>query len=430
MGGGAGPTSMRSTASPAHRPGGSTCGTARPMQHSADRPIRRVTPFRTMAPVPAALRALFDEPAVADAPRRVRRDWALVGLLMPVAVLEAVLRHDVPWRWLTLGLTLVLLPTLLWRRTHPLACVGAGFGAMLLLGVVDLLTDPPQAPGLYTMAALLLTLYALVRWGSGRDVVVGSVVVLVTGLVCVAADWTGIVEALGGLAVLVITALAGATVRLRSTARHRELEQVRAAEREHLARDLHDTVAHHVSAIAIRAQAGLAVAPTRPDAAVDALRVIEAEASRTLGAMRAMVGVLRRDDPVQLAPTPTLDDLRRLAATTGDGPRVEVRVAEGVGDVGPTTATALYRIAQESLTNARRHGRHVTLVTITVQRDGDAVHLRVADDGEPAGPSAGSGYGIIGMTERAELLGGACTAGPAPRGWLVTAALPVAAGAR
>src|SRR6266851_8412303 len=85
-------------------------------------------------------------------------------------------------------------------------------------------------------------------------------------------------------------------------ARGCELDRVQLLERERLARDLHDTVAHHVSAIAIRAQAGLATAASRPDAAAEALRVIEAEASSTLTQMRSMVRVLRRNEPADVAP--------------------------------------------------------------------------------------------------------------------------------
>ncbi|BCJ73657.1 hypothetical protein CS0771_32010 [Catellatospora sp. IY07-71] len=87
----------------------------------------------------------------------------------------------------------------------------------------------------------------------------------------------------------------GLARRYRIHARTREHDQVRLVERAQLARDLHDTVAHHVSAIAIRAQAGLAAAPARPEAATDALRLIEAEASRVLAEMRAMVRVLREE---------------------------------------------------------------------------------------------------------------------------------------
>lgn len=105
----------------------------------------------------------------------------------------------------------------------------------------------------------------------------------------------------------------GAAFRYRASARMRELDQVKLLERERLARDLHDTVAHHVSAIAIRAQAGLATSVLQPDAATDALHVIEAEASRTLAEMRSMVRVLRRNEPADLAPSPGITDLEQLA---------------------------------------------------------------------------------------------------------------------
>jgi len=113
-------------------------------------------------------------------------------------------------------------------------------------------------------------------------------------------------DRIGAYAILTIAMTIGTTVRFRERDRAREIEQVKLREREQLARDLHDTVAHHVSAIAIRAQAGLATAPADPDAAADALRVISSEASRTLAEMRTMVDALRRDEPAELLPNPTL----------------------------------------------------------------------------------------------------------------------------
>ena len=101
-------------------------------------------------------------------------------------------------------------------------------------------------------------------------------------------------------------------MRYRASSRLRETDQVKLREREQLARELHDTVAHHVSAIAIRAQAGRALAPSRPDAAVDALEVIEEEASRTLDELRAMVGALRQGEEPDLAPQRGVADIERL----------------------------------------------------------------------------------------------------------------------
>jgi signal transduction histidine kinase len=93
-------------------------------------------------------------------------------------------------------------------------------------------------------------------------------------------------------------------------------------------------------------------------------------------------------------------------------------------------ATAAYRLVQESITNARRHARHATRIEVAVAADETAVRLRVSDDGDPAPRTNGSvGYGLVGMTERAGLLGGSCAAGPNPgRGWSVNAVLPLHGG--
>ncbi len=368
---------------------------------------------------------MLAEPRVAGAPRRVWRDWVLVGIAVPLAIAEALLRPDLPWRWPTLALALVLLPTLLWRRSHPLATALATIGSMFALSVADIVAGFDEPAGLHTMAVLVVTLYAVVRWGSGRDALSGVGVALATSPVAIVADYTGVSDTIGGFAVLAVIVAIAAAVRFRGRARQRELEQVRLHEREELARDLHDTVAHHVSAIAIRAQAGIAVSETRPEAAVEALRVIETEASRTLSEMRAMVGVLRRDEPASLAPAPTLADLASLARRGRDGPAVDVAVEAGLSDVAPQVATTLYRIAQESVTNARRHARQATRVTVTVSGDGDDVRLQVTDDGTPVGARGERGYGIVGIVERAHLLGGTAQAGPGPRrGWVVTAVVP------
>src|ERR687888_2378315 len=112
---------------------------------------------------------------------------------------------------------------------------------------------------------------------------------------------------------LPLPAALGASIRYRASSRLREADQVRLREREQLARELHDTVAHHVSAIAVRAQAGRTVAASRPDAAVDALAVIEEAASRTLADLRALVGTLRDGEDADLAPQRGVADIARLA---------------------------------------------------------------------------------------------------------------------
>jgi signal transduction histidine kinase len=283
-------------------------------------------------------------------------------------------------------------------------------------------------PQMYTGAYVLLLPYALLRWGSGRAAVIGAAVVFGKGALSALPSVGRQGNLALGAAVLLSAMALGAVFRFRARARMRELDQVKLLERERLARDLHDTVAHHVSAIAIRAQAGLATAALRPDAAVEALHVIEAEASRTLAEMRGIVRVLRRDDPPDLAPSPGLADLAGLAGRAGqDGPPVDVEVTGDIAGVPPPVAAAIYRLAQESVTNARRHARRATRIEVRVAADGSSVRLQVSDDGDTAArhPAGPPGYGLIGMMERARLLGGTCEAGPAPgRGWRVTAVLP------
>ncbi|GAB3405725.1 sensor histidine kinase [Flindersiella endophytica] len=372
----------------------------------------------------ALLRSVWAEPRPPSPRPRWWLDWVLVGALVPTAVFEGVVRTDVSYRVATIVIAVGLIPTLLWRRSHPLLVVAIAFG---VCGLSPLLMNGTQ-PDLNTFAFMLLLPYALYRWGSGREIVIGSVIVLAKLGFTLALDQLGPMETFGGVGVLTAAAAAGAALRYRASARQRQFEKVKLLERERLARDLHDTVAHHVSAMAIRAQAGIATAQLEPGAAVDALRLIEAEASKALAEMRGMVRLLRKNEPADRAPSPGVRELELLASPSGD-PHVGVDLAGDLDDLPPPVVTVLYRLAQEAVTNARRHARHVTRIDVSVAADDRSVRLRVTDDGEATTTrSQGSpGFGLIGMTERAGLLGGTCEAGPDPdraRGWTVSAVLP------
>ncbi len=335
----------------------------------------------------------------------------VIGL---VAVPEAL---DRPYPVLSIAIAVGLAPALMWRRSAPLAVVALTFGGSLLVSLIM----GRDFPDLHVMVYVLLLPYALFRWGSGREAVVGAVIMVGKVGVEAALGYQTPPNAIAGVGVLCAAMALGAAVRYLSRARARELDQVKLLERERLARDLHDTVAHHVSAMAIRAQAGIAVAATDPAAAVDALRVIDAEAARALDEMRGMVRVLRTGH-AELSPGPRLADLEELASD-GD-PAVEVElVGDDTGLPAPVAAAA-YRLVQEAVTNARRHARNVTRVRVRVVVGRVTLRLRVSDDGEPVEPRP-PGFGLTGMIERAALLGGTCAAGPDPdRGWTVTAVLP------
>ncbi|MGA9275334.1 histidine kinase [Ilumatobacter sp.] len=375
--------------------------------------------------------SLLAEPAVADPPRRVWRDWALLAVMVTTVVVEAFVNDAASWRPISTVVVVAMLSTLMWRRTHPLTVMVINFGVVLVAErIAQVASGEPFE--YYSAAFLLLAPYALFRWGSGRHAAIGLGIMLATLVSALHGDWTGLGDAIGGTLVLLFPAVLGLEVRNLVGSRERDREEVKLRERELLARELHDTVAHHVSAIAIRAQAGRVVGANDPDAALDALVVIEEEASRTLAEMRGIVGTLRGDARAEFAPQPQLTDLHRLATgprepQDGDGPRVEVTVASDVGDVGPTVGGALYRMAQEAITNARRHARSATIVSVDVATDGEQILLRVDDDGLDTTASAdgSGGFGIVGMTERAHLLGGTLTAGPnADRGWRVAASIP------
>ena len=375
-----------------------------------------------------ALRSLWAEPRVADPPARGWRDWVLVGVLMVMALLEGVLRDDIAWRPFATIVAVGLAPVLLWRRTHPLACVLVGWGTAMALGLATLAGGAPNV-GLNTMIYVLVLVYAVVRWGSGREIVIGLVVVGVAAVIGTVADATGPADVIGGFGIVVAAAAGGAAFRYRAESWRRALEQVRSQERVGLARELHDMVAHHVSAIAVQAQAGRAMAGQRPEVALDALSAIEGEASRTLAEMRAMVRVLRDGAPAEYAPQPGVADLASLARRD-PVPVVDVEVPDDLDELPLQVDAAVYRLAQEALTNALRHARNASRVEIRVAECAGGLRLRVTDDGQTDPVrSTSHGFGLLGMTERVELLGGTLRAGPAPEGgWAVDAELPTEIG--
>jgi signal transduction histidine kinase len=372
-----------------------------------------------------ALRSFLAEPAVADPPARVWRDWALLAAIVAVAVPETFLRKDLVWPGLSLLVCLGVGMTVLWRRTHPLAMVALAFGTATMLGFAGVVAGTETTPGLDTMVLVLVLPYALARWASGRHIVVGAAIMIAAWAAALVVDPGTVGDAIGGLTVLLLPAAIGAMVRYQATARTRELDEVKHREREQLARELHDTVAHHVSAIIIQAQAGQTLAGTQPGTAVEVLGVIEAEASRTLAEMRSIVGALRRNDNATMTPQQGIADIPRLAATAPAKITVDVELAGDLTGIEPVVDAAAYRIAQESVTNAVRHATNATRVDIHVITSPDAVRLTVVDDGHAHGAPGVGGYGLIGMAERAKLLGGSLDAGRGPDGgWHITAELP------
>jgi len=350
-----------------------------------------------------------------------------VGGFAAATLVEGVVRPGLAWRPLATVLALALVPALLCRRSQPLVAALAGWGVAGLLSVLQPTTDAGDL-GLYSMMAVLVLLYSLVRWGSGREIVLGTVfvaVVVVLGMYAASAGWA---DVFGGSVLLLLVVALATVFRYRAALWHRQQREIRNQERVALARELHDIVAHHVSAIAVQAQAGGVVAGSQPEKAAEVLAAIETEATRTLAELRSMVRVLREEDTAAYSPQRGVADLPALARVDAT-PTVEVSVDGSLSRLAGPVDAALYRLAQESLTNAVRHARSATRVGVDVRREGKVVRLRVIDDGrtEP-GPAPAPGFGLTGMAERTQLLGGSLSAGPGPEGgWVVEAVLPVEA---
>lgn len=374
------------------------------------------------------LRSMFTVPTADAPPRRVWRDWVLFALVVVSATAEATWRADVIWRWGAFVVCIACATGLLYRRTYPLVAAVIPFAVFNIAEVTSLIVNDGASVGLYTSAYVLVLVYAVFRWAGGRQMVTMSVVMAVAWVI----GWFGadvtIGDIIGGGIVLSFPAVAGLEVRHARHHQRRSIDEARSREREQIARELHDSVAHHVSAIAIQAQAGLAVAASDPAAARSALEVVEEAAARTLAEMRTMVSALRDDTTdAELAPQAGVRDIERLGRTAPDAPDVCVELHGDLADLSPPVDAALFRLAQESITNANRHARNATLISVRVDGTDEYVRLDVTDDGDnlPAHATGIPGYGLLGMEERAKLLGGQFRAGPGSgRGWTVSVELP------
>jgi signal transduction histidine kinase len=351
---------------------------------------------------------------VIDAPdeERGRRDRVvdatmyLVAFAISTATLVDAWELHPPWlRPVAIVAVIATVVALRWRRTHP-AAVGIGVAAVSIL---------------FITAPFVATFNAAIR-ARGRDL---AVVAALT----IASNFTNPLLYRGPQSLraefgagLLLTAVAlgwGLFVRarrelvrsLRDQA-DRAADEARAAERRRIAREMHDVLAHRLSLLSVHAGA-LEFRPDAPaEEVAEAAGVIRESARAALDELRGVIGVLREDGGESLTqpPQPTLADLAALVEESrAAGMRVSARIE--LGDATPPAAVGrtAYRIAQEGLTNARKHAPGAA-VTLSVQApDGDLrVEIRslapvaVA----AASPLPGAGTGLIGLTERVTLAGG------------------------
>lgn len=364
---------------------------------------------------------------------------------------------------------------MLFKRRHPMGALGVGLGALA--------GDLALGGSVSMMLVLWDLLYAVQVHGraTGRRWVTRGVAVAVIVLAGLQGESDRSLQAflLGAVqafALLVTPLWWGASVRqgreLAAVAHERaELERERAAdlvrladverhdavraERTAMARDLHDVIASHLSAIAITSGAALTAAPD-PERDRAALRGVREASLASLAEMRSMIQLLRTDPPstaardggTELAATPRLAALGALvewARAAGldvgveDPDHVVAGAESGAAELPAAVDQAAHRIVREALTNALKHGGGDVVVRVQRVADADRVILviEVTDAGRaearaPADgatsdprPTSGTGTGLVSMRERAESLGGTFAAGPAAHGWHVRAELPL-----
>jgi signal transduction histidine kinase len=202
-------------------------------------------------------------------------------------------------------------------------------------------------------------------------------------------------------------------------------------ERTRIARELHDVVAHHISAIAVQASAGAEIAVRDPQRAREVLGRIQETSREALAEMRAMLNVLHSgsESGMERAPQPSLAQIARLIKQSqAAGLPVTLRVDGDARPLPEALDVSAYRIVQEALTNTLRHAGPAR-ATVMLRFTPDAVELEISDDGtgaQTAPDGAGVGRGLVGMRERVALFGGELVTGPAlGHGFRVYARLPL-----
>ena len=361
--------------------------------------------------------------AIESIPPRHRWDWGFTGLLAIAALLPVALDDALPL-WARLIPAVVAVGFIPFRRHIPLiAVVSVSIATALCLAIA--LRGPEVVDGWLAPAGLayVVLIYSLCRWAKPLHVGVGFIFSVASEVVI--EQSAGDPQAANWILVIAWFIVAGFALAMRYRARliAGGFEQVRLAERNSLARELHDTVAHHVSAIAVQAQAGQYVVESDPLAAAKTLKSIEQIANASIDEMRRMIGILRSEDDRARTVAPGALDV--LAVPDGQ-PSVHVSGDTRLDELPAGVGAALFRIAQESITNARQHSRGVTFVDVAVQRHDDHVEMTVDNDGTPTTRNSGSGYGQIGMQERVDALGGSFESSARPAvGWRTRTSIPL-----
>jgi signal transduction histidine kinase len=353
-------------------------------------------------------------------------------------------------RWSAVGVLAVFLVAGAFTR-HPHELAVSAAGSVLALAAASLLTAfGPRA----TLALALLAGSGVVldAGAQGSCLAWFGLCILAFCLTLVAGPRRGLLFALAAETVLVghllapkvnlgwLPWIAGVAISASGAAllaRERELiaqlraaqaglaERSRAEERNRIARDVHDVIAHSLTVSLLHISSARVALSEEPEDAARALEQAERLGRRSLDEVRSIVGLMRSDEaagPEGFAPVQGLEALDELVERFRDaGAQVAFERSGDVSPVPATSSTTLYRIAQEAFTNAAKHAPGCPLSVSLIGGRG-RIELTVDSDGAPG---SGRGTGLDSMRERAEAVGGSCEAGPSNGGWRVHASLPV-----
>jgi signal transduction histidine kinase len=321
-----------------------------------------------------------------------------------------------PWTgWAALAC--VLLPAFAWLRPNRLVAAVAATACLTFTLVNPLEKEFGLAEVLALTGVLAVTAQRVKSWWDAP--LLGWIVIaLVTQPVRYPLGPTELTLAMGLLVVATgVLALVG-YLRLLGNAREKQVAAVKAEQKAEFARDLHDFVGHHITGMVVLAQGASRIVVRNPEQAKQALERIEEAGGEAMTAMRRMVGMLRDDAPV--APVAGIVDIEPLIEAE---PRATLEIHGDTANLPLEVAGSVHRVVMESLTNIRKHAQEATTVDVQIQAAPDWVTVRIANDGKPA--RQGNGFGLIGLTERVQSLGGRIKAGPGiDGGWVVDAALP------
>jgi signal transduction histidine kinase len=321
---------------------------------------------------------------------------------------------------------------LYWRRSQPLVV----FGVIVTLALAAAVPSAGLGDAETVGIAMMFALYSVGRRASNDRwgyIALGGALAFVT---ISSLGHEEMPAALGfGLCFTFVVWYTGRRLRIRGE-RAAQLEREQAAEarravaeeRTRIARELHDVVAHRVSLMTVQAGAAKTVAADDPEAASQAMHAVENAGRQALDELRHLLGVLRPETDVEdLGPQPGLADVPRLVdQSRAAGLDVSLTMDGAQIDLPARVDLSAYRIVQEALTNALKHAGPGARAEVRLQTDNRGVDIEVLDNGRGVTILTGSGHGIVGMRERALLLGGRLDAGPRPGGGFhVVAHLPI-----